>query len=148
MGVDKVVVGSLALENSELFLKLLEDFPNRITLALDVELNQNRQAFVASSAWTEISNIRASDLLKSFRNRGLKQILCTDIKKDGMLSGANLELYQELQTDFPEYDFIASGGISDMNDLRSLANIPLYGAIVGKAIYENRISSKELYNAF
>ncbi len=148
LGVDKVVIGSLALKDPDLFKRILEDFPSRISLALDVELNQWGEAYVAQSAWTEISNIKADDLLRRYENLGLKQILCTDITRDGMLSGSNINLYQKLKKQFPNLNFLASGGVSSLEEMQDLSIVPLAGAIIGRALYERELDIKEVLDAF
>jgi phosphoribosylformimino-5-aminoimidazole carboxamide ribotide isomerase len=96
------------------------------------------------TGWTESSPLAIYDFVAQFINQGLQVITCTDIHADGMMQGPNFGLYKKLKKRFPELNIIASGGISSISDLQELAYIKVYGAIVGKAIYENKIKLAEL----
>lgn len=141
MGVDKVIVGSLSVKEPEAFKTILKDFSNYITLSVDVDSQYN----IKISGWQESTGLYLFDFLKSFE--GLTQVLCTDISKDGKLQGINKELYLELKKSFPTLCVLASGGVSKMQDIEWVRDHKIGGVIVGKAIYENKIDLKELFNA-
>ena len=101
---------------------------------------------IAIGGWLEKTNITVFDFMKSYMQKGVKQIFCTDIKKDGKLEGPSIELYQKILEQFPDLQLIASGGVSSLDDLIQLEEIGCSAAIVGKAIYENKITISELAN--
>jgi len=101
---------------------------------------------IAISGWLENVNIALNSFLTNYINHGIKHVICTDIDKDGMLKGTAIQLYKQLSTSFPKLDFIASGGISSKEDLKELKKLNIGGAIIGKALYENKITLKELKN--
>lgn len=94
--------------------------------------------------WTEATDINIFNFLKHYRTKGIQQFFCTDISKDGLLQGSSNELYKKILNEVTELKLIASGGVSSIKDLEDLKAIGCSGAIVGKAIYEGRISLKEL----
>jgi len=94
----------------------------------------------------ETSEHRLVDFISAYKSKGIEYVICTDISKDGMLSGPSFEVYQNLLKQHPEIKLIASGGISTFEELPKLADLGCEGTIIGKAIYENRISLKELEN--
>jgi phosphoribosylformimino-5-aminoimidazole carboxamide ribotide isomerase len=99
---------------------------------------------VAYGGWLETSDEAIDTFLKPMLKRGLNRILCTDISRDGTLTGPNIELYRALQADFPDADFIASGGVATRDDLVDLAGAGLFGVVVGRAYYEDRITMEEM----
>jgi phosphoribosylformimino-5-aminoimidazole carboxamide ribotide isomerase len=101
---------------------------------------------IAIGGWLEKTEISVFDFMKSYIDKGVKQIFCTDIKKDGKLEGPSIELYQKIIEQFPNLHLIASGGVSSLDDLIELEEIGCSAAIVGKAIYENKITISELAN--
>ena len=142
-GVDNVILGSIAIKNKEIFEKACLAFPNQIILGVDAV-----NGFLAAEAWTEASKLSASDLIASYKELPIKSIIYTDINKDGMLSGPNLEETSEIAKLSP-FPVIASGGIKDMNDLINLSKIPnIIGAICGVSLYENKINLKEALKMF
>lgn len=137
-GAERVVIGSLALDDPPLFTRLLEDFgADRLTLALDVRL-QAGTAIVASHGWADDSGRRLDDVLLSFPQ--VRHLLVTDIGRDGMLEGPNLALMRRIAETYPEITLQASGGVADASDLAALAASGAARAIVGKAIWEGRFS--------
>jgi phosphoribosylformimino-5-aminoimidazole carboxamide ribotide isomerase len=139
-GANQVTGGTVAVKNRELFLSWLEDFgADKIILGADVKNEK-----IAVSGWTETSDIWLKDFLLDFTTNGITHVICTDISKDGLLAGSANELYASVLSDLPELKLIASGGVSSLEDLEKLKDINCFGAIVGKAIYEGRISLKEL----
>lgn len=140
-GAKYAVVGSVAAKQPELFEQWLRMFgPERIVLGADV-----REGRVAVNGWQEEMDVTIDDLVDRFLKYGLSQVICTDISRDGMLQGPATELYVRLQKKYPEVDFTVSGGISSMADIHALKAAHLRRVIVGKAIYEGRITLDELY---
>jgi phosphoribosylformimino-5-aminoimidazole carboxamide ribotide isomerase len=138
-GASQVTGGSIALKDRPLFLSWLERYgASRIILGADCK---NRK--IASNGWLEGSKVDVLDFIESYEAEGVRQVVCTDIEKDGMLKGPSSELYKEILA-ATKVELIASGGISVLEDLVSLKSAGCSGAIVGKAIYEGRISLKEL----
>ena len=128
-GVDHVILGSIAIKDKELFTKACTTFPDKIILGIDA-IN----GFLAAEAWTEASKLSASDLISSYKELPIKSIIYTDINKDGMLSGPNLEETSEVAKLSP-FPVIASGGVKDINDLTNLSKIPnVIGAICGVSL--------------
>jgi phosphoribosylformimino-5-aminoimidazole carboxamide ribotide isomerase len=140
LGINQVNIGSLAVKQPELFKEWLYEYGSEnFILSADVKGNE-----VMINGWVENSTLLLTDLVNLFSKDGLEYLCCTDIKTDGMLSGPNFELYKNLRTQFPALKLIASGGISSLEDLDDLHNLKVDGAIVGKAIYENKITLHEL----
>ena len=134
-GVDNVILGSIAIKNKDIFEQACLAFPNQIILGVDAV-----NGFLAAEAWTEASKLSASDLIASYKELPIKSIIYTDINKDGMLSGPNLEETSEIAKLSP-FPVIASGGVKDTNDLINLSKIPnIIGAICGVSLYENKIN--------
>lgn len=139
-GAKQVTGGSIAVKAPEVFLKWLEKFGHdRIILGADA-----RDGKIAVSGWQETTTISLFDFLEDYVNKGVKYTISTDVSKDGLLQGPATELYQQMGEKFPELKIIASGGVSLMEDILSLNTLGIYGVIVGKAIYENRISLHEI----
>ena len=139
-GAQQITGGSIAVKNPELFTSWIGKYGSeKIILGADV-MNEK----IAVSGWQEDSGLDIFTFLKDYTAKGIKNVICTDISKDGMLEGASLELYKKILSQFPTMNLTASGGVSSMEDLEILAENKLESAIVGKAIYENRISLKEL----
>ena len=139
-GAKQITGGSIAVKNPELFASWIEEYgSDKIILGADV-MNEK----IAVSGWQEDSGLDIFKFLEDYTAKGIKNVICTDISKDGMLEGASLELYKKILAQFPNLNLTASGGVSNMEDLEILAENKLESAIVGKAIYENRISLKEL----
>ncbi|MCF0167652.1 MAG: 1-(5-phosphoribosyl)-5-[(5-phosphoribosylamino)methylideneamino]imidazole-4-carboxamide isomerase [Bacteroidales bacterium] len=137
-GADYAICGSVAVKNPELFKGwLMACGPEKIILGADL-----KDGKVAVSGWKESSETTVDNLIEEFE--GLKQVICTDISKDGMLQGPAFDLYSILQSRYPSIDFTVSGGIGSMEDIRRLDDLSLRKVIVGKAIYENRITLKEI----
>ena len=142
-GADRVVVGTLAVESPPLFAELLGRFGGaRLTLALDAFVGP-AGARVATRGWTQKTALEAADLIGIFLSAGLTRVLCTDIAKDGMLEGPNLELYKELAAAFPGLELQASGGVRGLDDLLALKDVPVHSAVVGKALYEGGLDLAE-----
>lgn len=139
-GADMATIGSIAVKDKGLFLGWLERLgPEKLILGADV---QDRK--IAVSGWLEDSGIDIFDFLSEYLDEGIRHVLCTDIIKDGMLEGTSLDLYRELLERFEHMDLIASGGITHVDELYKLDDLGASGAIVGKAIYEGKITLQEL----
>lgn len=138
-GAVQVTAGSVAVTNRKLFLLWLKEFgPERIILGAD---GAGRK--ISSCGWTECSKYDIVTFIKTYRELGVKYSICTDIEKDGMLEGPSVDLYKEILA-VTDISLIASGGITTMHDLELLRNTGCEGAIIGKAVYEGRVSLKEL----
>lgn len=140
IGVDRVIIGTIAITNPELFRSIATKHPKKIILGLDV-----RNGYVAVNGWVEDSAILASDLLAKMNDLELFGVVCTDILKDGMMLGPNFDFTAGLMA-HSKHKIIASGGVSCLQDLQLLHERKIFGAIVGKAIYTNAISVDDLYN--
>ena len=139
-GAGHLIIGSVAVSKPDLFARWLEEYGgSRLILGADV--NEGR---VAINGWLEESEQTIEALIERFIPHGLSEVICTDIAKDGMLQGPTFDLYARLQEKYPEQDIIVSGGISKMDDIRRLDEMNLRHVIVGKAIYEGRITLEEL----
>lgn len=139
-GAAQVTGGSIAIRQPALFEKWLQIYgQERIILGADV-----KEGKIAISGWQETSDITITSFIESYLQKGVKYVICTDVSKDGMLAGTSIELYKQLRHHLPQAHLIASGGVSSLQDLIDLKNIGMKGAIVGKAIYENKINLEEL----
>ena len=139
-GATYAIVGSVAAQQRELFAEWLQMFGGeRMILGADV-----RNGKVSVNGWLEDLSLSIEELIDGFLPYGLNQVICTDINKDGMLKGPSFELYTDLQSRYEQVDFTVSGGIASMADIERAEELHLRRVIVGKAIYENRITLKEI----
>ena len=139
-GATYTIVGSLAAKEPQRFVEWLHRFsPERMVLGADV-----REGKVSVSGWQEDLPLGIDDLIDGFLEHGLSQCICTEISRDGMLQGPATEMYLRLQEKYAAVDFTVSGGIASADDIRALHALGLRKVIVGKAIYEGRISMAEL----
>lgn len=153
IGVSRVVVGSLAVSNPELVMSWMEKYgPEKIVLALDVNINDKGEKFIATHGWQEDSGVTLESIVAKFQTVGLKHVLCTDISKDGTLQGPNQELYKALAQQYPEISWQASGGISSLADIEQLKpnligsglnNETPSGVILGRSLLEGKFELKE-----
>lgn len=142
---DRVVIGSLAVTEPDTVAAWMAEFgPERIVLGLDVRLDDAGRAFVTTHGWTESSDLTLSAAISRYAAAGLKHVLCTDVARDGALSGPNVALYRGVQADWPAIDLQASGGVREAADLEHLAAAGVAAAISGKALLENRIRFEEI----
>ena len=141
LGVSRVIIGTKAVENP-LFLRDAVFGADRIVAGVDA-----KNGLVAVEGWEKLSEITASDLCGQMKEYGVRHVVYTDISRDGMLTGPNVEATRAL-TEETGMDIIASGGMSSMDDLKRLHDAGVKGAIIGKALYENRINLKEAVRAF
>jgi len=139
-GAKLATIGSLAVKDETTFSSWIEQYgADRFFLGADV-----KEEKIAIGGWLESTNIDVYDFINSYVAKGIDQIFCTDISKDGKLEGPSTELYKKIVNQFPNIHFVASGGVSNVDDLRILKEIDCKGVIVGKAIYEGRITLKKL----
>ncbi len=140
LGIEQINIGSLAVKEPETFSGFIKKYgAENFILSADV-LNEQVQL----AGWTQASGVSIYDLIAGLEKAGLKYITCTDISTDGMLKGPNFGLYKKLKKRFPVLKITASGGISSLDDLTELKYQKLHAAIVGKAIYEQRIKLPDL----
>ena len=140
LGINEVVIGSLAVKNKDEFELILKNNPpERIIAAADI-LDEK----VKVSGWTEGTSVTVYEHIEYCRSLGISKFLCTDISRDGMLTGTNIDLYKLLLKRYPSIKLIISGGIKDIADVKKAAELNPYAVIVGKAIYEDKIDLKEL----
>ncbi|GGD28132.1 1-(5-phosphoribosyl)-5-[(5-phosphoribosylamino)methylideneamino]imidazole-4-carboxamide isomerase [Flavobacterium orientale] len=141
-GANQITGGSIAVKNPSLFEEWIQRFGNeKIILGADV-LNGK----IAVSGWQEESLEDLIPFIKNYQTKGIQLVICTDISKDGMLEGPSFELYKTILMEVKNIKLIASGGISTFDELPKLAELGCQGVIIGKAIYENQISLKQLEN--
>jgi phosphoribosylformimino-5-aminoimidazole carboxamide ribotide isomerase len=133
-------VGSIAVKNEVLFLQWLKKYgTQKFLLGADVKDEK-----IAIGGWLEITEIEIFAFIEKYIQKGIQQIFCTDVSKDGKLEGPSIELYKKVIDQFPALHFIASGGVSIEKDIEAIKQIGCQGVIVGKAIYEGRISLEAL----
>ncbi|ATL42059.1 1-(5-phosphoribosyl)-5-[(5-phosphoribosylamino)methylideneamino]imidazole-4-carboxamide isomerase [Elizabethkingia sp. HX WHF] len=138
-GAKQITGGSIAVQEPEIFTKWIEVYGSeKIILGADCK---NRK--IATHGWLESSELDVIDFIRDYKQKGISYVICTDIAKDGMLEGTSNKLYKEILAD-TDVKLIASGGVSNIEDLYLLKEIGCEGAILGKAIYEGRIKLKEL----
>jgi len=136
--IDYIIIGTMAIKSPKILEKISNEYPGQIIVSLDVN-NEN----VAINGWKKDSKINIFDAIDDLISIGIKSFLITDISKDGTLEGPNLELYEKINSQYT-IDLIASGGVGSKKDLINLKNINIKNAIVGKALYENKVEMKEL----
>ncbi len=143
-GAALATVGSIAVKDGALFVSWLEQYgAGRFLLGADV-----KEEKITIGGWMETTDRWVYDFIREYMEKGVQQVFCTDVSKDGLLQGPALDLYRNIIGKFPDLHFIASGGVSGMDDVQRLAEIGCKGVIIGKAIYEGRIRLNELKVAF
>ena len=136
-GIDRVILGTVAVKNPDFVKSAVAKHKDKIAVGIDV-----KDCFVAVKGWTEKSDKRLFGFCAEMVDIGVKTVICTDISKDGALSGTNSEMYKSLSQKFP-INFIASGGVSTLSDVKTLKDLGIYGAIIGKAYYTGDIDLKK-----
>jgi len=136
-----VIVGTRALQDSTWFREMATRYPDRLVLGLDA-----RDGRVATGGWLDVSSVEAATLARQFDDLPLAAVIYTDIARDGMMQGVNIEATAALHRAVPHLHVIASGGVTDLDDLRRLDAAGVPGAIVGRALYEGRIALREAVN--
>ena len=137
LGVDKVILGTIAVENREFLTQVSSEFPSKIAVGVDI-----KDGYVAIKGWTEKSEITCDQMFSYLNSCKISRVICTDISRDGAMKGTNLELYKRLNEAY-KMDIIASGGVSSINDITALRSMDMFGAIIGKAYYTGAIDLKE-----
>lgn len=132
-GVFRVIIGTAAITDPDFLDEALEKYGEKIAVGVDI-----KDGFVATHGWTEVSDVSCEEFVQKMQQKGVKTIICTDISKDGMMSGTNIELYRSLSERF-SIDITASGGVSTLEDVETLNDMNMYGAILGKALYTGAI---------
>ena len=136
-GIDRVILGTIAVTNEEFVKEAIKLFGDKIAVGADI-----KNGYVAVKGWTETANMTVFEFCNKMEDIGVKTVICTDISKDGAMKGTNLKLYEELK-ERTKMNITASGGVSDLDDIKNLRKMGLYGAIVGKAYYTGAIDLKE-----
>lgn len=141
-GAAMVTVGSVAVTRPELLHSWIDRYgAERIILGADV-----RHGMISINGWKKDSQLRLTDFIAGYMERGIRNVLCTDISKDGTLEGPAIELYRKIMEAFPCLHLIASGGVADMDDIKRLEAVGIPAVVFGKAIYEGKINMKELWD--
>ena len=144
-GVDRCVIGSKAIEEPVAARSWLDEFgPDRTVLALDVRIRNDGVPRLAAHGWTVDTEQSLWDCVSSYQRCGARHVLCTDINRDGAMSGPNLDLYREFVERFPDVALQASGGVRSATDLHSLVDIGVHSAITGRALLDGRIGKEEI----
>ena len=139
-GAKQITGGSIAVKQPDVMERWLSQHgANKIILGADAKNEK-----IAVSGWEEGTDVWIYDFLEKWVENGIQYVISTDVAKDGLLQGPSFELYRNLQDRFPDLNIIASGGVSNMDDIETLADMDVFGVIVGKAIYEGRVTLKEL----
>lgn len=142
LGIKQVNLGSIAVKRPEIVFEWIQTIgASQIILSADV-----KNKLVQISGWQENASLSINDFVKQYFEKGIETVTCTDIATDGMLQGPNIKLYEELVHGFSKINWIASGGVSSVEDLHALKKTGVSAAIVGKAIYEGKVTLKQLTN--
>jgi len=136
-GVMRVILGTVAIEKPEFTEEMVSKYGEAIAVGIDIS-----NGFVATKGWTNISSVSCDEMFARMEKIGVKTVICTDISKDGAMNGTNLELYKALKAKYA-IDIVASGGVSSIEDVKALREMDMYGAILGKALYEGAIDLSE-----
>lgn len=136
-GIDRVILGTAAVTDPGFAEAAVTGYGERIAIGVDI-----KDGYVAIKGWTEKSGLEAMEFCQKMQDMGVKTLIVTDISKDGAMQGTNMPLYEQLQSSF-DLQIVASGGVSDLSDVRRLSQMGLYGAIIGKAYYIGAIDLKE-----
>ena len=136
-GVSRVILGTSAVTDEEFLKEAISKYQEKIAVGADV-----KDGYIAIKGWIEKSQYSLDEFLSKMQKLGVKTVICTDISKDGAMKGTNLALYKELSEKY-SLDIVASGGVSTIDDIKSLREMNLYGAIIGKAYYTGAIDLKE-----
>ncbi|MFK7900983.1 MAG: 1-(5-phosphoribosyl)-5-[(5-phosphoribosylamino)methylideneamino]imidazole-4-carboxamide isomerase [Cyclobacteriaceae bacterium] len=138
-GATQVTGGSIAIKNEVLFTEWIETYGNeKIILGADA-----KDGNIAVGGWQETTEAPLMDFIDKYTQKGIQYTISTDVAKDGMMQGPSVQMYKDMQEQFPELNIIASGGVSCMDDLYELQELNLYGVVIGKAFYEGKISLKD-----
>lgn len=141
LGVKRVILGTAAVRNYPFVEEAVREYGSAIAVGVDA-----KDGLVAVNGWLETTTVNSVEFCKKLRDTGVSTVIYTDISKDGMLSGTNLEIYKEL-SEIKGLDIVASGGITFIDEIRTLSDMGIYGAIVGKAVYEGKLDLAEVLRA-
>ena len=136
-GVMRVILGTAAVQNPDFAKKMADTYGSKIAVGVDV-LN----GCAATKGWTEVTDVTLDDMFRRLESDGIKTVVCTDISKDGAMSGTNIQMYKTLMQSY-SIDIVASGGVTTIDDVKELRSMGIYGAILGRALYEGTIDLKE-----
>lgn len=137
IGASRVIIGTAAVTDEEFLKNALRKYSDKIAVGVDI-----KDGYVAIKGWKETSGLECFEFCEKLSSLGVKTVICTDISKDGLLKGTNLELYSELSRRF-DMNIVASGGVTTLDDVKKLSDIGVYGAILGKALYTGNIKLDE-----
>lgn len=141
LGVERVILGTVAVEDFDFTARMARDFPGRIAVGVDM-----KDGMAATHGWRQVSDLDGVELCRRFASAGVRTVICTDISRDGAQKGTNLALYQKLCA-IPGLRVIASGGVGSVAELKALAAMGAWGAILGKALYTGQLSLAEAVQA-
>lgn len=136
-GVDRVILGTVAVTDRAFLERAIKEYREKIAVGVDI-----KDGFVAIKGWTETSALTLHEFCHTLEELGVRTLICTDISRDGAMQGTNRELYKEMSKIY-QMQIVASGGVSNLDDIRALAKLSLYGAIIGKAYYTGAIKLSE-----
>ncbi|OOF50960.1 1-(5-phosphoribosyl)-5-[(5-phosphoribosylamino)methylideneamino]imidazole-4-carboxamide isomerase [Rodentibacter genomosp. 1] len=144
VGANRVVIGSTAVKDRAMVKGWFERYgADKFVLALDINIDASGQKIIAISGWQETSGVSLEELIEEYQAVGLQHVLCTDISRDGTLTGSNVSLYREICAAFPEIQFQSSGGIGSLSDIEALKGTGVAGVIVGRALLEGKVNLEE-----
>ena len=141
LGVDRAILGTAAVTDPQFLEAAVEKYGDKVAVGVDL-----KDGYVAIKGWTQVSDLTAEAFFEKMEALGVKTVICTDISRDGAMKGTNRELYRALSKKF-SIDLIASGGVSDLEDILALKAMGLHGAIIGKAYYTGAIDLKQALEA-
>lgn len=140
-GIERVVIGSLAVSSPATVKYWISELgPDKFTLALDIQIDEDGTPRPALRGWQDASEKSLWQVLNDYSSTGLTSVLVTDIAKDGVLQGSNIDLYKDILTKYPSLDLITSGGVGSIKDVEDLKALKPHGIIIGKALYENKFT--------
>lgn len=137
LGVMRVILGTAAVTDTDFLKNAVATYGEKVAVGVDI-----KDGKVAIKGWTQVSQLDCFDFCRTLEDIGVKNVICTDISKDGVMSGTNIELYKKLSAQF-KMDIVASGGVSNLENVRTLTQMNMYGAILGKALYTGNIDLKQ-----
>lgn len=144
-GVNRCVIGSLTITEPDAVKSWLVRLgPDKIVLALDVNINEDGTPLITTHGWTRPSNTSVYECIEGYLEVGLKHVLCTDVSRDGAMAGPNVGLYENIMLRYPQLQLQASGGVRDIRDLETLRNHGIPAAITGRAILDGKITASEM----
>lgn len=144
IGALRVIIGTMAIKDPEFTARMIKKHGSNVAVGVDITGGN-----AAIDGWTNVTDITIDDMLQALLDNGCRAVICTDIAKDGAMEGTNIQLYKKLMAEYGGYmDIIASGGISSMDDLRSLSELGVDGAIIGRAMYTGALDTATVIKEF